>query len=114
MRTSRGTLCENAQITYEDPDRVVFNDGHHILKGYNVTGLVYCTRPAVLTTKPLGRRAPSHLCQECDAATAQKISGRLFNHCPDATHDAAGTRLDECGRPTLDEAWAAVGERSWR
>ncbi|WP_030962608.1 hypothetical protein [Streptomyces sp. NRRL S-378] len=113
MKTSRGNLCENARIIYEDPNRVVFDDGHHVLKGYKVVGLDYCTRPAVLTTKPKGERAASHLCQECDADTAQKILGMLFSHCPDATHDVTGTRLDERGRLTLEEAWARVGERRW-
>lgn len=104
----RGKLCENATIVYDrtaKPRNVGFGDD------YPVKALDYCTRRAVLTTT--GPR-PSRLCQECDAATAQKIWQRLFSNCPDVTHDVTGTRLDERGRLTLDEAWERVGVRSWR
>lgn len=105
----RGGLCENARIIYNtaQPTNMGFGDR------YPVKALDYCTRRAVLTTTPRNRQG-SRLCQECDASTAQKIRQRLFNHCPDVTHAADGTRLDERGRLTLTEAWDVVGGRSWR
>lgn len=101
----RGGLCENARIIYDydaKPRNFGFGDD------YPVKYLEYCTLRAILTTS--GSR-PSRLCQECDAATAQKILGRLFSNTPDVIVDATGTRLDEHGRLTLDEAWELVGDR---
>lgn len=99
----RRGLCENARIIFDysaKPRAFGFE--------YPVKRLDYCTRSAILTTS--GPR-PSRLCQECDAATAQEMRGRLFSHTPDVAVDATGTRIDERGRLTLNEAWERVGSR---
>ncbi|MEO3974425.1 hypothetical protein [Streptomyces sp. CAU 1734] len=103
----RGGLCENARIIY-DYSRKPWNFGFG--DNYWVKDLKYCTRKAVLTSSGL---RPSRLCQECDADTAQEIFGRLFSDTPNVIHDATGTRLDERGRLTLEEAWDRVGDRHW-